>query len=233
MATIEAKDLTIGYDRHPVASNISFDINKGDYVCIVGENGSGKSTLMKTILGLCKPMSGKITFGDGLKQKEIGYLPQQTIIQRDFPASVEEIIKSGCLNSMGMRPFYTKKEQAKVENAIKRMEIEDLRKKSYSELSGGQQQRVLLARAICATGSVLILDEPVAGLDPEAMEMLYGLIYRINKEDVITVIMVSHDVNATLSYASHIIHIGETETFFGTKYDFLKTDEGRMFASRK
>lgn len=232
MAQIEAKDLIIGYDRKPVASNISFSIKKGDYICIVGENGSGKSTLMKTILGLEKPMGGKITYGDGLKQKQIGYLPQQTVIQRDFPASVEEIIRAGCLNSMGFRPFFGKKEKQMVDLAIKRMEIEELRKRSYSELSGGQQQRVLLARAICATGSVLLLDEPVAGLDPVAMAQLYELIYRINKEDVITIIMVSHDVEATLNYASHIIHIGENQTFFGSKYDFLKTDDGRMFAER-
>lgn len=229
MAQIKGTGVSVGYEKKIVADNINFEINEGDYLYIVGENGSGKSTLMKCILGLEKVVAGNIVYGDNLKQKEIGYLPQQTFIQRDFPATVQEIVLSGCLNQLGFRPFFGKEEKQRAEEAMKKLEITDLAKRSYPELSGGQQQRVLLARALCATGKVLLLDEPVAGLDPYAQEQLYTLIYKINKEEKITIIMVSHDLEAAKKYATHILHIGKEKSVFCTKHEFLKENGGCLF----
>ncbi len=229
MAQIKGTDVSVGYEKRIVAGGINFEINEGDYLYIVGENGSGKSTFMKCVLGLEKPVSGSIVYGDGLKQKEIGYLPQQSYIQRDFPATVSEIVLSGCLNKLGFRPFFGKKEKERAKEAMEKLEITDLAKRSYPELSGGQQQRVLLARALCATGKVLLLDEPVAGLDPYAQEQLYTLIYRINKEEKITIIMVSHDLEAAKKYATHILHIGGEKCVFCTKHEFIKENGGCLF----
>lgn len=176
MAQLTCENLTLGYEGREIISDLSFSVNSGDYLCIVGENGSGKSTLMKTILGLHSPMKGKITTGDGLKQTEIGYLPQQTLVQKDFPASVREIVISGFQGKCGLRPFYTKEEKRQALENMKKMRIDDLQKRCYRELSGGQQQRVLLARALCATKSMLLLDEPVAGLDPRVTAEMYSMI---------------------------------------------------------
>lgn len=231
MAQLSCEKVILGYEKKAVTSEISFQVNAGDYLCILGDNGSGKSTLMKSILGLCKPMEGEIVLGDGLRQKEIGYMPQQTMVQRDFPASVEEIVLSGCLNRIGMRPFFSQKEKDLATEMLRKMEISDLRKRSYRELSGGQQQRVLLARALCATGKMLLLDEPVAGLDPGATTDLYELIYRLNKEEGITVIMVSHDIPAALKYADHILQIGEEPYFFGTKDAYASREKGKSYAT--
>ncbi len=227
MSILSGKNLSLGYDGKEIIGGISFEINKGDYLCIVGENGAGKSTLMKTILGLIPEISGEVCFGDGLRKNEIGYLPQQTIVQRDFPASVEEIVLSGCQGRMGMRPFYSKEEKLRASENMERMNITHLSKRCYRELSGGQQQRVLLARALCATEKLLLLDEPVAGLDPKAMLELYELIKKLN-EGGITVIMISHDIAAAVNYASHILHI-DSKFFFGTKDEYLKSDAGRKF----
>ena len=218
-------NLSLGYNSHTVVENLNFSVNTGDYLCIVGENGSGKSTLMKTILGLLKPLSGKITNGDGLLPDEIGYLPQQTEVQRDFPASVNEIVLSGCQSRCGRRPFYNRAEKALALENIRKMGIENLRKKCYRELSGGQQQRVLLARALCATQKMLLLDEPVSGLDPIVTKEMYTLIEDLHKEGI-TIIMISHDIEAAKKYASHILHIGKN-IFFGTKDEYIarKMDE--------
>ena len=231
MSYIEVKDLSVGYDGVAVEKNINFTVGKGDYLCIVGENGSGKTTLMKTLLGLNDPLKGQIIFGEDLTKNEIGYLPQQTEVQKDFPASVQEIVLSGCLSACGLRPFYNKAEKALADENIRRMGIEDLKSRCYRELSGGQQQRVLLARALCATRKVLLLDEPVSGLDPKVTASLYELIKDLNKEGI-TIIMVSHDIEAAVKYASHILHIGD-ELFFGTKTDYLKSSAGKMFTDSK
>ena len=231
MSYIEVKDLSVGYDGVAVEKNINFTVGKGDYLCIVGENGSGKTTLMKTLLGLNDPLSGQIIFGEDLTKNEIGYLPQQTEVQKDFPASVQEIVLSGCLSACGLRPFYNKAEKALADENIRRMGIEDLKSRCYRELSGGQQQRVLLARALCATRKVLLLDEPVSGLDPKVTASLYELIKDLNKEGI-TIIMVSHDIEAAVKYASHILHIGDV-LFFGTKTDYLKSSAGKMFTDSK
>ncbi|MBQ8030351.1 MAG: metal ABC transporter ATP-binding protein [Butyrivibrio sp.] len=231
MALITAENLSLGYDKMVVASGVSFSVNSGDYLCIVGENGSGKSTLMKTLLHLLRPISGKLLEGDGLTFSEIGYLPQQTVIQKDFPASVKEIVLSGCQGHMGLRPFHGKKEKDMARENMKRLGILDLEGRCYRELSGGQQQRVLLARALCATDKLLLLDEPVSGLDPNATSDMYELIKELNDKGV-AIIMISHDIGAAVQYASHILHMGD-EIFFGTKDEYLKSREGRLFLERK
>ena len=215
MAQLECKNLTLGYGSKTVIENLSFQVNKGDYLCIVGENGSGKTTLMKTILHLIKPLSGTITTGDGLLPDEISYLPQQTDVQRDFPASVREIVLSGCQSRCGKRPFYNKEEKQLAAATMEKLGITHLAKKCYRELSGGQQQRTLLARALCAAQKMLLLDEPVTGLDPAATEEMYELIEQLNKSGI-TIIMISHDIEAALKHATHVLHIGNGgASFFG------------------
>ena len=228
MALINVSGVSLGYEGKAIVTDLNFSVSKGDYLCIVGENGSGKSTLMKTLLGQKSVVAGKIEFGDGLKQNEIGYLPQQTEVQKDFPASVKEIVLSGCLNGCGFRPFYSKAQKNQAEDIMQRLGITELSGRCYRELSGGQQQRVLLARALCATKKLLILDEPVAGLDPVVTKNLYHLITEINKEGI-TVIMVSHDIHAAIEFASHILHIGNKPLFFGTKEDYKNSDGCHCF----
>ena len=232
MAQLTCQNLCVGYDGKSVLQDLNFEVFAGDYLCIVGENGSGKSTLMKTILGLQMPISGRILTGDGLRKNEIGYLPQQTIVQKDFPASVREIVLSGCQGRCGSRPFYNKEEKQLAAEAMNKMQIAQLERRCYRELSGGQQQRVLLARALCATQKMLLLDEPVSGLDPKVTAEMYALIEKLNRNDSITVIMISHDIPAAVEYASHILHIGDT-IFFGTKADYLQCPQGRIFAAEK
>ena len=231
MALLTCENVTLGYGDRKVVENLSFTVNSGDYLYIVGENGSGKSTLIKTILKLMNPISGKITTGDGLQPNEIGYLPQQTVIQRDFPASVREIVLSGCLNRCGIRPFFNSAEKKSAYDSMEKLNITHLAKKCYRELSGGQQQRVLLARALCATGKLLLLDEPVAGLDPKITHEMYHLIQKLNADDGITVIMISHDIAAAVRYADKILHIDNKPLFFGSKDDYLKTDIGIAYSS--
>ncbi len=227
MSLIKAENLSAGYDSDTIIEGINFTVNEGDYLYIVGENGSGKTTLMKTILGLLPPLSGEIVFGDGLNSKEIGYLPQHTPVQKDFPASVWEIVLSGCQSRCGIRPFYNKKEKAIANENIRKMGMTDLKNRCYRELSGGQQQRVLLARALCATGKLILLDEPVAGLDPMVTLDMYRLISDLNKSGI-TVIMISHDVAAAAKYASHILHIGDM-VFFGTNEEYRQSKIGKYF----
>lgn len=215
MALLTVEDLSLGYGSRVVAEGISFSVREGEYLCIVGENGSGKTTLMKTILHLQEPLGGTITTGDGLLPNEIGYLPQQTEVQRDFPASVQEVVLSGCQARCGLRPFYNRQEKKLAEENMARMGILQLRARCYRELSGGQQQRVLLARALCATRRLLLLDEPVSGLDPKVTAQMYDLIEGLNREGI-TIIMISHDIQATLRFASHILHVGP-DMFYGTR----------------
>ena len=226
MPLITVEHLALGYDSQSIIEDLNFCVNDGDYLCIVGENGSGKSTLMKTLLGLQEPLRGSIVM-DGLKTNEIGYLPQQTTIQRDFPASVKEIVLSGCQGRCGFRAFYNKEEKALARENMERMGLTELTARCYRELSGGQQQRVLLARALCAARKVLLLDEPVAGLDPRVTMDMYELIAGLNREGI-TIIMISHDIAAAAKYASHILHIGNS-IFFGTREAYLKSDTGRFF----
>lgn len=223
MSQIICENVTLGYENKAVAENVNFKVEKGDYLCIVGENGSGKSTLIKAVLGLHSPLRGKIIFGDGVNHNEIGYLPQQSAAQRDFPASVGEIAMSGFAGKCGLRPFYTKAEKQKANEILGKLGISELKNKCYRELSGGQQQRVLLARALCACSKILLLDEPVSGLDPNATAEMYKLIEEINRNESVTVIMITHDLSAARDYATHILHIGKT-CCFGEKSEFLKND---------
>ncbi len=209
MAILTAKELAVGYERQPVLKNINFQIEEGDYFCIVGENGSGKTTLMKTILGLLPPVEGSIEVGQGLMKNQIGYLPQQSDVQRDFPATVYEIVLSGCQNSLkGF--FYSKAQKKMALENIEKMGISHLKNKCYRQLSGGQQQRVLLARALCATTKVLLLDEPVAGLDPNVTKEMYELIGQLNSQGL-TVIMISHDLENVKKYATAIFDVNKSD----------------------
>jgi len=223
MPQLVCQDLTLGYEGKTVISGLSFAVNAGDYLCIVGENGSGKSTLMKAILKLKTPMSGRIATGDGLSQNEIGYLPQQTAVQKDFPASVREVVRSGCLNRRGMRPFYNYAEKQMAEDNMERLGIAALAKSCYRELSGGQQQRALLARALCATRKILLLDEPAAGLDPKTTVEMYELIKKLNGGGI-TIIMISHDIAASVTYSSHMLHIcNHSVLFFGKTSEYVES----------
>ena len=226
---ITCNNLSFTYDGMIAVKELNFTVEKNDYLCIVGENGAGKSTLIKGLLQLKKPSSGTIYMENGLLSKEIGYLPQQTTAQKDFPATVNEVVLSGCLNQLGIKPFYTKNEKALAEKNMETMGIAKLRNRCYRELSGGQQQRVLLARALCATKKLLLLDEPTAGLDPVATQELYELVQKINTDLGITIIMVSHDIQAAISYAKHILHLHHTQLFFGTTEVYQNSSVGRRF----
>ena len=227
MSLITIEGLSLGYGTRILTEGLDMQVDSGDYICVIGENGAGKSTLIKTLLGLQAPLKGRITFGEGLKRTEVGYLPQQTVVQRDFPATVEEIVLSGCQGHKGLRPFYNSREKEIMRRNMERMKITEFAKRSYRKLSGGQQQRVLLARALCASSRLLVLDEPVAGLDPKASEDLYSLIKGLNEEGV-TMIMISHDISAALKYASHILHMRHDPVFM-TKEDYLNNDISKIY----
>jgi len=227
MPQIACENLSLGYGGETIVENLTFSVEAGMYLCVVGENGAGKSTLMKTLLGLHAPLSGHVVFGDGLRQREIGYLSQQTDVQRDFPASVREIVLSGCQGRAGRRPFYSRAEKELARQNMERMGIVPLAGRCYRELSGGQQQRVLLARALCATQKILLMDEPVSGLDPRVTSEMYDMIRKLNREGV-TVIMISHDIAAAVRYASHILHVGD-EIFFGTTEEYRKSRLAERF----
>ena len=223
MSIVTCKDISIEYDGKVAVDQVSFTIEQGDYLCIVGENGSGKSTLVKALMGLLKLKSGEIEINKELTLGRIGYLPQQADSQKDFPASVYEIVLSGCIKSKGLRPFYNVKEKQRVKDNLERLNIYDLRHKSYRELSGGQQQRVLLARALCATDSLLVLDEPVTGLDPVVTAELYDIIEELNRRDHVTIIMVSHDVRMATKGANKILQMGRKVLFFGKTKEYINT----------
>jgi zinc transport system ATP-binding protein len=218
------------YENKVAVDDVSFNINHGDYLCIVGENGSGKTTLMKGILGLKKYSGGSIVYN--VKKSEIGYLPQQTIVQKDFPASVFEVVVSGCLNKSKFRPFFSKEQKQLAKDSMERLGISNLAKKSYRDLSGGQQQRVLLARALCATGELLILDEPVTALDPIATKDMYDVIKSLNENNGITIVMISHDIDSAIVYGNKIIHMGNKMEFFGTTDDYIKSSSYRRMLKR-
>jgi zinc transport system ATP-binding protein len=235
MALITCRGVSFGYEGNAVVEGLDFEVQSGYYLCVVGENGSGKSTLIKGLLRLKSPSAGNILMGDdrnpidSLKSTEIGYLPQQTAAQKDFPASAYEVVLSGCLGARGILPFYSPKDRAAANKNIERLGIGHLKHRCYRELSGGQQQRVLLARALCATKKLLLLDEPTAGLDPVVTQEFYKLIATINKEAGITMILVSHDVVSAVKYASHILHLKNRQAFFGTTADYLHSEVGKFF----
>ncbi|MBE7049119.1 MAG: metal ABC transporter ATP-binding protein [Ruminococcaceae bacterium] len=223
MSLLCCQDLCMHYDSINAVCHVDFSVEEGDYLCVVGENGSGKSTLMKGILGLLPPSHGRVSLS-GLTQGEIGYLPQQTQIQKDFPASVYEVTLSGCRNRRGKRPFYTKAEHCRAEEMLCLLNIQNIKNRSYRELSGGQQQRVLLARALCATEKLLLLDEPAAGLDPAATADLYQIIKNLNQNHGVTVIMVSHDIKSAVEYGTKILHMATNVRFYGATKDYIQTE---------
>ena len=226
---IVCRDVSLGYEGQSVLTHLDLTIRVGDYLCIVGDNGSGKSTLLRGLLGLLTPQSGEIRRAPELQKGAVGYLPQQTRAQRDFPATVFEVVLSGCLNRKGMRFFYTAAQKSEALMNMGKLGVLELQNRCYRELSGGQQQRVLLARALCATRKLLLLDEPVTGLDPVATGELYNLIKLVNLCSDITVIMVTHDIDAALRYATHVLHLGHQQLFYGTAADYKQSDAARRF----
>lgn len=226
---IKCEHTDFGYENHDAVIDLNLEIYPGDYLCVVGENGSGKSTLIKGMLGLLKPTGGSLSVADELKRGGIGYFPQQTAAQKDFPATVQEVVLSGTLSRRGNRPFYSRAERKLAAHNLERLGIEHLKQKCYRELSGGQQQRVLIARALCATEQLLILDEPITGLDPSAIQDFYHLIKKLNKEDGITIIMVSHDIGNVISQANKILHLHRRVVFCGTAEAYRQSVAGKEF----
>ena len=226
---IKCEHTDFGYENHDAVIDLNLEIYPGDYLCVGGENGSGKSTLIKGMLGLLKPTGGSLSVADELKRGGIGYLPQQTAAQKDFPATVQEVVLSGTLSRRGNRPFYSRAERKLAAHNLERLGIEHLKQKCYRELSGGQQQRVLIARALCATEQLLILDEPITGLDPSAIQDFYHLIKKLNKEDGITIIMVSHDIGNVISQANKILHLHRRVVFCGTAEAYRQSVAGKEF----
>lgn len=226
---IRCDHVDFGYENYDVVSDVSMEVEPGDYLCIVGENGSGKSTLMKGLLGLLKPTGGTIEVSDELRRSGIGYLPQQTPAQKDFPATVREVVLSGCLGKRGNRPFYSAAEKRLAEKNMERLGITDLRESCYRDLSGGQKQRALIARALCATDRLLILDEPITGLDPSAMQDFYQVIRHLNRDENVAVLMTSHDIQNAVSQANKILHLKQRVLFYGPVEEYRKSTFGRAF----
>ena len=220
MALIAMRDVTIAFEGVVAVDHVSFEVDSGDYLVIVGENGSGKSTLMRAMLGLVRPRGGRITYGDGLVRNRIGYLPQQTAAQRDFPASVEEVVLSGCVNRMGRRCFFDRSDREKARRSMDLLDVTALRRKPYRTLSGGQQQRTLLARALCATDAILLLDEPVTGLDPAAASEFYDVIRDLNRKHGVAVVMVSHDLGGAMRDANKVLVMDRGLDFFGSVAEY-------------
>ena len=229
MALIECKDVCLSYENTVVSDSLNFSVNEGDYLCIVGENGSGKSTLVKAMLGLKSVSGGSICFSNAMTSRQIGYLPQQTTLQKDFPASVYEVVLSGCISEKRGHIFFPKKLKERANENLKKLDITHLKNRCFRELSGGQQQRVLLARALCAADRLLLLDEPVAGLDPIVTAEFYRLIERLNREYGMTVIMVSHDLLYAVGHASHILHMKRNGAFYGTASQYAQSDIFKSF----
>lgn len=226
---LKCEHVDFGYENQDAVTDVSLEVSTGDYICIVGENGSGKSTLMKGILGLLKPTEGKIEISEELKKAGIGYLPQQTAAQKDFPATVFEVVISGCLGKRGNRPFYSPKEKQTALSNLERLGIADLKKSCFRDLSGGQKQRALIARALCATDKLLILDEPITGLDPSAIQDFYNIIIKLNREEQVAILMVSHDMENIVRQAGKILHLQQKALFWGTVQDYLKSGIGNQF----
>jgi zinc transport system ATP-binding protein len=240
MISVSAVEAALGYNGYAVIRGLNFTVDEGDYLCVVGENGSGKTTLVMGILGLISPMAGTLSLGPGIGRREVGYLSQNMAAKKDFPAGVGEIVVSGHLGRMGLRPFYSRAERRAAEETMEWLGIRDLRDRCFRELSGGQQRRVLLARALCASPRILVLDEPLAGLDPLVTVDVYALLETLNREKGITLVMVSHDIESAAKYAHKILHLkksaGEgvnTQCFFGTAGQYIKSDMGREFYGRR
>lgn len=221
---IECRNVSLSYDGNCVLENADFYVDRGDYLCIVGENGSGKSTLVKALLSLKKVSQGEIIFASDIGGKKVGYLPQRTNVQKDFPATVREVVLSGCLRGTSLSPIWSRADKIKADKNMERLGIGDIAGRCFRDLSGGQQQRVLLARALCAAESILLLDEPTAGLDPIVTKEMYRIIEELNRKEGMTVIMVSHDFDAAMRYATKILHLDRSVKFFGSSDEYIKSD---------
>lgn len=230
---IRCEHVDLGYDNQDAVIDVTMEVDPGDYLCIVGENGSGKSTLMKGLLGLLKPMAGTLTVAEELKRTGIGYLPQQTAAQKDFPATVYEVVLSGCLSRRGWKPFYSAAEKRIAADNMEKLGITQLSRRCYRELSGGQQQRVLIARALCATRELLILDEPITGLDPAAIQEFYSMIRRLNREDGVAILMVSHDLRNAVEEANKILHLQKRVLFYGPAHTYMNSQAAGHFFHEK
>ena len=226
---LACRDVSLGYEGQSVLTHLDLSIREGDYLCIVGDNGSGKSTLLRGLLGLLPPQSGEIWRSPDIRRGNLGYLPQQTRAQRDFPATVYEVVLSGCLNQKGMHFFYSPAQKSAALMNMGKLGVLELKDQCYRDLSGGQQQRVLLARALCAASKLLILDEPITGLDPAAAQDLYRLLSYLNRKEGMAIVMVTHDLKAALQSARTVLHIGRTGYFLGTPADYLASPMGRRF----
>lgn len=229
MTLIRCNDVTLGYEGVTAVSHLSFTVEEGDYLCIIGDNGTGKSTLMRAILGLKRTSGGTVSYEAGLRQNQIGYLAQQTEVQKDFPASVWEVVLSGCLNRKGIVPLYTPGDKKRAVSAMETLSIVNLKNKCYRELSGGQQQRVLLARALCAADRLFALDEPTTGLDPNMTTEFFAFMQRLNQTKGTAVVMVTHDTHCAVKYAKHILQLTAADYFFGTKEEYLDSAIGRKY----
>jgi len=225
---IDCQNLSFGYDGHIVVSALNFSVQTGDFLLIAGENGSGKSTLVKGLMRLIPPMEGKLNFNPDFKQSQTGFLSQQTAAKQDFPAGVMEIVLSGNLGKKDFWPLYTHSEKLTAEEKLRLLDIEELKNKCFRELSGGQQRRVLLARSLCAAEKLLVLDEPFAGLDPLISAQLYRLLEKINRETGMTIIMVSHEIEAA-ECVKNVLHLQKQQLFFGSMEDYKKSETGRKF----
>ena len=226
---LACRDVSLGYEGQSVLTHLDLSIREGDYLCIVGDNGSGKSTLLRGLLGLLPPQSGEIWRSPDIRRGNLGYLPQQTRAQRDFPATVYEVVLSGCLNQKGMHFFYSPAQKSAALMNMGKLGVLELKDQCYRDLSGGQQQRVLLARALCAASKLLILDEPITGLDPAAAQDLYRLLSYLNRKEGMAIVMVTHDLKATLQSARTVLHIGRSSCFCGTVAEYLASPQGRRF----
>lgn len=226
---IQCSHADFGYENQDAVVDVTMEVNPGDYICIVGENGSGKSTLMKGLLGLLKPTAGSISVSEELKRSGIGYLPQQTAAQKDFPATVGEVVLSGCLSRRGSKPFYSRKEKMLAEKNMERLGVAELARQCYRDLSGGQQQRALIARALCATDKLLILDEPITGLDPSAIIEFYEIIKKLNRKEGVAILMVSHDIGNVVKQAGKILHLKREVLFYGTTKEYLESSAGSIY----
>ena len=229
MTLIRCNDVTLGYEGVTAVSHLSFTVEEGDYLCIIGDNGTGKSTLMRASLGLKRTSGGTVSYEAGLRQNQIGYLAQQTEVQKDFPASVREVVLSGCLNRKGIVPLYTPGDKKRAVSAMETLSIVNLKNKCYRELSGGQQQRVLLARALCAADRLFALDEPTTGLDPNMTTEFFAFMQRLNQTKGTAVVMVTHDTHCAVKYAKHILQLTAADYFFGTKEEYLDSAIGRKY----
>jgi zinc transport system ATP-binding protein len=229
MGLITFSHVAFDYDGDVVVQGLNFAVNQGDYLAVVGENGSGKTTLLRGLLRLKAPLRGTVQFDPTLTAGDVGYLGQSRSEKRDFPASVGEVVLSGCLARRGLRPFYRPEDKRTAKEWAAVLGLAGLEKHCFAELSGGQQQRVLLARALCAAKRLLVLDEPAANLDPLVTADLYRIVAEVNRSKGMTVVMVSHDIASALLHATAVLHLKGEQAFFGTPAEYRRSDIGREF----